>query len=484
MKKLSLRRKTAHTLLCLMACAVCILVIMLADSAEKKNGLRVDLSFNAITTHSETTEKLLNSLSEKVHVYALFSAGNEDLQLMELLDRYAAVSENFTWSKENLTRNPLLSQIVSSEVGDGAVTSDCLVVRCEKTGRTRVLSGDDYVQYSYNVDSGAYEASGWTYEKSLSEAVLYVTSSELPLLQFLTGHDELDADEAAAMEEKLESANYRVSRIHLALGDIPDPAAPLFILSPRQDLTKEELGTLYDFARLGGSFFITADFDDPDSLPNFFSLYREYGFEPLPGVVAADEKDRKSYYYNNSQLLPRMLPGDVTDYLYANDFTQIIMVGARAFEMPKESTASLITSPCLVTGETAYIRDFDETLKNEEISIEKQAGDREGQFALAITADRAFSDGTRSKAFIIGSSAVFTDKTGFMYANTYSGELLLYAAQYLSGAKTVSLDILPRQIVRPQLNYTDVLTPALLLTLAPLMVLVAAVAVLRPRKHL
>ena len=71
-----------------------------------------------------------------------------------------------------------------------------------------------------------------------------------------------------------------------------------------------------------------------------------------------------------------------------------------------------------------------------------------------------------------------------MYANTYSGELLLYAAQYVSGAKTVSLDILPREVVRPQLGYSDVMTPALLLTLAPLTVLVAAVAVLKPRKHL
>ncbi|MBR5231528.1 MAG: Gldg family protein [Clostridia bacterium] len=484
MKKLLLRRKTVHTLLCLLAVLLCVMLSLLADTAEKKNGLRLDLSFNAITTHSEETEKLLSSLQEKVHVYALFSAGNEDRQLIELLNRYAAVSDQFTWTQENLTRNPLLSQIVSSEVGDGAVSSDCLVVRCEATGRTRILSGSDYVQYSYNMETGAYEASGWTYEKSLSEAILYVTSDELPLLQFLTGHDELDADEAAAMEEKLKSANYRVSRINLSLGDIPDPAAPLFILSPRKDLTEQELNTLHNFARLGGNFFITADFDDPDQLPRFFSLYREYGFEPIPGIVVADENDRRSYYYNNSQLLPQMLPGDVTDYLYANEFTQIIMVGARGFEMPKESTSALITYPCLVTGDTAYIRDFDENLKNEEISVAKQPGDRVGQFALAVTADRAFSDGTRSKAFIIGSSAIFTDKTGFMYANTYSGELLLYAAQYVSGAKTVSLDILPREVVRPQLGYSDVMTPALLLTLAPLTVLVAAVAVLKPRKHL
>lgn len=481
---LALRRRALHTLLCALAVALCLMLILVMDTVENNNGLRVDLSFNSITTYSDVTEEVLGSLSYPVHVYALFSSGSEDLQLIELLNRYQAACDKFTWSQENLTRNPLLAQIVSSDLGDADVSSDCMVIRCEATGRTRILSGTDYVQYSYNTETGAYDAAGWTYEKSLSEALLYVTSDELPLLQLLTGHDELDADEAAVMEEKLTSANYQLTRINLALGDIPDPSAPLFILSPRMDLTADELQTLYNFAQLGGNFFITIDFDDPDELPNFFSLYREYGFEPLPGILVADANDAASYYYNNSQLLPEMLPGDITDYLYANDYTHIVMVGARALKMPGETDNSLLLSACLQSGETAYIRNFDETLSNEQISIEKQEGDLTGQFALALSADRAFQDGTRSRAFIIGSSAIFTDSTGYMFLNTYAGEFLLYATDYISGGETIQLDILARDAVRPQLSYTDITVPTLLLTLAPLMVLVIALAVLRPRRHL
>jgi len=479
-----LKRKALHITTCLVALVLCVMLILVTDTVENNGGLRMDLSFNAITTYSETTEKVLDSLTVPVHVYAVFSAGSEDQQLIELLNRYQAKSEYFTWSQENLTRNPLLSQIVSSDLSDGTVSSDCMVIRCEETGRTRILSGNDYVLYSYNTETGAYDAVGWTYEKSLSEALLYVTSDELPVLQFLTGHDELDEDETVAMESKLRSANYRIQRINLMLGDIPDPASPLFILSPRRDLTEDELQTLYNFARLGGNFFVTIDFDDPDDLPRFHSLYREYGVEPLPGVLVADEKDQSSYYYNNSQLLPQMLPGDVTDYLYANDMTQIIMVGARGMKMPGETDSSLLLTANLVSGETAYIRDFDESLSAEQISVARQEGDLTGQFALALTADRAYSDGMRSKMFAVGSSAIFTDSTGFMFSNTYSGEMMLYAAQYLSGKETISLDILPREAVRPQLDYTDMFLPVMLLTLAPLSVLVAAVAILRPRKHL
>lgn len=480
----SFRRKMLHTLLCWLSIALCLMLILVMDTVETNYGLRRDLSFNAITTYSDTTEKVLSSLPYPVHVYALFSNGSEDLQLIELLNRYQSSCEKFTWSKENLTRNPLLAQIVSSELTDDAVTSDCMVIRCENTGRTRILSGTDYVQYSYNTETGAYDAAGFTYEKSLSEALLYVTSDTLPLIQILTGHDELDADEAAVMEDKLLSANYQLARINLMLGDIPDPAAPLFILSPRMDLTADELQVLNNFAHLGGNFFITIDFDDPDELPNFYSLYREYGFEPLPGILVADAGDPASYYYNNTQLLPQMLPGDVTDYLYANGYTHMVMVGARGLKLPGETDNSLLITTCLQSGETAYIRNFDDGLSNEQISIEKQENDPTGRFALALSADRAYGDGTRSRAFIIGSSAIFTDTTGYMFANTYAGELLLYATDYLSGSETIHLDILARDAVRPQLSYTNITVPTLLLTLAPLMVLVIALAILRPRRHL
>lgn len=487
MKKpaLILRRRIWHTLSCVLMACVCVAAVLFMDAAEEKHGLRRDFSFNAISSHSETTQKVLSSLKTPVHVYALFSDGSEDLQLMELLNRYQAASKYFTWSQENLVRNPLLAQLISGEMTEAGVASDCLVVRCEKTGRMRVLSGSDYIQYSYNTQTGVYDVAGWTYEKSISEALMYVTSEELPVLQILTGHDELDEEEAAAMENKLQSANYQLVRLDLRLGDIPDPTSPLLILSPRMDLTERELDTLYQFAQLGGSFFITVDFDDPDELPNFFSLYREYGFKPLPGILVADENDPKSYFYDNSQLLPQMLPSDVTNVLYANDYTHIIMIGARALEMPQETDdPSLLMSVCLQSGDTAYIRDFDETMTNEQISAVRQEGDLTGTFALALCADRAFSDGMRSRAFIIGSSAIFTDSTGYMYNNTYAGELLLHAVQYLGGEEPIDLDIVAREAVRPQLDFAEPTVPALLLTLPPLMVLVIALAVLRPRKHL
>ena len=483
MKNFHLKRRTVNTALCLLFALLCTLSVVLCDYAENKYGLRTDLSFNGISTQSEVTKNVLHALSEPVHIYAVFSDGNEDLQLIELLNRYQAETEYITWSQENLARNPLLQQLVSDQLDDAGVTSDCLIIRNTNTARTRVLSAQDYVQYGYNTESGAFELTGWTYEKSITEAVLYVTADELPRVQILTGHDELSEADTFVMEEKLRSANYEMTRVNLLLGDVPDPAYPLMILSPRRDLRPDELQTLTAFTRAGGSLFITMDYNDPDAaaLPNFTALYREYGFEPLDGIVLAHEKDTAAYYMTAANLMPQMNYTEVTGVLKAAGFEQLILPGARGFKMPESTREDLLLEVCLQTSQEAYIRHIG---GNDEATLAQQPDDPTGVFALSLCADRAFSDGLRSKAFIIGNSAMFMDASGQMFAYTYSGELLLQALSYLQGGENIDLDIIPRDIAREQLHFDSAVAPALLAAAVPLIVAVLALAVLRPRRHL
>lgn len=89
-------------------------------------------------------------------MYAVFSDGSEDSQLIALLNRYQARTPHITWSQENLTRNPLLLQLASSYGDDSAVNSDCLIIRCEETGRTRVLTAEDYIERTYDAEQGMY----------------------------------------------------------------------------------------------------------------------------------------------------------------------------------------------------------------------------------------------------------------------------------------------------------------------------------------
>ena len=196
----------------------------MGDLLETRSAGRIDLSFNRVTTQSETTRQVLADLGQDVHAYAVATQGNVLTDLNALLDRYQAATPHFTWSQESLSRNPLLLQWVSDDAGDSAVTADCLIVRCEETDRTRVLTWDDYMRFSYDTGSGDYVWTGLTYEQALT-ALVYVTADDLPRVQLLTGHGELTAGETAVLEHSCPAPITRppASTLPRAARSIPTP---------------------------------------------------------------------------------------------------------------------------------------------------------------------------------------------------------------------------------------------------------------------
>ena len=479
MKKLNhMRRSATSLLLRLLAAVICIATVSIADILESRYALRADLSFNSVTTQSEATRNVLSHLTRDVHAYAVFSEGNELTDLSALLDRYQASSPHFSWSRESLSRNPLLLQWVSDDLGDSAVTTDCLVVRCEATNKIRVLTWDDYVAFGYNPESGQYEFTGLTYEKSLTSAILAVISDELPHIQLLTGHGELTREETTALESHLSNANYECIRIDLRHGDVLDESAPLLILSPTSDISDAELDQMLTFVQKGGSLFVTVDLTDPDQLPNLYALYRLYGVEPLPGAIVADPNDRSSYYSNPVELTPIMHSTDITQPLIAAEADFIILAPARALSLIGNGSVSLLQQVVLESGQSAYRR----VPEKDDVDLNQQPDDPTGPFVLAVLCDRGFDDGMRSRAFFIGNSSAFTSEQ--IYSLSYSNELLLQVLQVLRNSDNLDLSILPRDAVRPVFNDRGSQIPVLLLTVPPLLVAVLAVAILQPRKYL
>ena len=145
-----------------------------AEALEKKYGWRADLSFNSISTHSAVTKDTLEKLQHPVHMYALNRKGDEDAPLTELLDRYAAASSLVTWEQLDPGLNPALINRFSTDTETPGENS--LIVYCEETGRWRTLGPADYVSLGMDQETGEYAYNGWTYERSITNAIAYVTS--------------------------------------------------------------------------------------------------------------------------------------------------------------------------------------------------------------------------------------------------------------------------------------------------------------------
>lgn len=473
------RRYGSVSALLLVLLAASLAALNIGISAlETKNDWKIDASFNRISTHSEATRILLKDLPHGVHIYALFRKGDEDAPLLELLNRYSAANGKITWETTDPGLNPaLLSRFATT---DRVPAENDLIVFCEETGRWQVLGPDDYVSVSMDMETGEFSYAGWTYEKSISEAIDYVTRDRVPRVVILQGHGELDGEALKAFDDLMTGNRYEVVYEDLMDPDyIPDPQDLLVFFSPLRDITGEELAKVTDFAAKGGSFLFTRDFSDPTgSMPNYAALLRSYGFIPKDGVVIADEAAAGTYYSGTpTYLLPVMVNTDITMDLIGSGATQILLPGAAAFETPEETDRNLTVSVVLRSGETSYLK----VLTGSTVSIDRAEGDETGAFALALQARRITSEGYLSRAFIIGCSAAMTDEQ--VYSMTDMPQLIMRTSEFLLDAEASDLNIMAREALRPSLGVGSTGLGSVLLAALPLLVLLAALLVLPGRRN-
>lgn len=451
----------------------CVLASAVFDRLEKDKALRADFSFNSVTTQSEQTTKIMQTLPYEVHAYALFTPGMEDQALLGLLNRLASLSPNFTYSKESLVQNPMLVNTISSDLNDAQVTADSLILHCEATERTRVLNTYNYLEQSYDTAEQNFVLSGISYEKSIAEALVYLTMDTVPGVRILTGHGEIGETDTDYMETFLKSHHFELSRVNLLAGDTLNPNDLLMILSPQKDLTESELAAILEFSRAGGPVLITSDYSDPDSLPRFDSLYRLMGFKRKPGIVIAEGADLNAYIDNPLYLTPYMDMTEPTAPLIGAGQVRLRMPGARAFEIT--ALSNTVQAEPLLTSGMAYIKSVEKA--NQTLAYEE--GEETGQFYVALLSDYAHPDGTHARAMIIGNSAILLDS--WLHEVTYGSQFLLHMVNYLSPSEPINLSIAPKKLVREQMSIANPAVPVLLIVLLPLVTALAAVPVLLKR---
>ncbi len=456
--------------------AVCVLVNVGVQALETEYGWRKDFSFNGYASTGAETQKVADRLTQPIDLYLLYQGSEMDSQLMELLSRYRALSPLIHVFPTDIAKNPGILTRFKGDL-DTALEADTVIVSCEATGRYKVLSYDDFVTQGYNIDEGTFEVAGLAYEKHLTEALLYVTQEDIPTVGILQGHGELTEAELKNLTDFLTSNNYDSKGVHLLGGNSLEAVDLLLIADPQKDFSDGEIQAIDAFAKAGGSLFVMRDYTDPINLPNYFSLLRNYGVIPLPGVAVAGEKDEGSYYGERIYLLPYMCQLDMTLPLLAGKLDILLLAGACAFEDPPVPDSSLSVATVLKTGKTAYLRDPSDGNS----SIEKQPGDRTGELSLALYAHRTHATGNVSRLFAIGNSTLFTDE--YIYQRTFNEEFILQVMGQLLPQKTVSLDIMATSAFHPGLKAGSQTLGIGLIASVPLLILAAALCVLLPRRN-
>ncbi len=457
--------------------AIAVLVNVAVDSLETHYGWQKDYSFNGYTATGEETAKALETLTQPVTLYLLYQSGDMDSQLYEVLMRYHRLNDLITVKPIDLAKNPGFLNLFEGDL-QTSVTSDSVVVSCEATGRHKILSYEDFITQGYNIETGSFEIAGLAYEKNVTEALLYVTQSSVPVIGISQGHGELSTETMETLIDFLQANSYDVETVNLLAGDTLDGVDLFVIANPYKDFTQEEIETLQAFAQNGGSFFVIRDYTDPLDLQNYQALLNSYGIIPLPGIVVAGAEDSGSYYGERIYLLPYFNTLDMTVPLIENGMNVLLLVGASAFETPADQMdASLSAATVLKSGPNAYLRNTTEG----DGSIDYQEGDRKGELTLAILSARMHASGNVSRMFAIGNSTVFTDE--YIYQRTFNQEFILQLMYELLPQKNISLDIVAKTALHPGLTVQSAAPAAVLLITLPVLLLLLSLYVLLPRRN-
>ncbi len=468
------------TLLMALVIVIAVLVNIAVQWAEDTYGWRRDMSFNHYATTGEETEKHLARLENDVELYLLYQNGEENSQLLQVLTHYATLSSHIQVLPTDINRNPGILTRFSGDL-ETELAADSVVVNCPATGRYRVLDYGDFYTQGYDIAQGTFVVEGISYEKELTEAILYAAQDAVPTVGFLQGHGEYTLEDFATFVDFLASNQYSAKAINLLGGDTLDGVDVLLFACPVNDLDDTEIEKILAFTQEGGNLFVVRDYTDPvQDMPNYLALLRSYGVIPLDGVAVASEADTGSYYGETLYLLPYMAEIDLTLPLIIGGMDVLMLPAASAFEVPQEpgtGDLSLSVGTVLKTGPNAYLRDTTDGTN----SIQQQPGDRTGELPLALYAHRMHANGNVSRMFAIGNSATLTDP--YLYQRTFAEEFIIAVMNELIPENTITLDVMASAAFRPALTASSQQLGVALIVLMPLLCLLAALLILLPRRN-
>jgi ABC-2 type transport system permease protein len=241
------------------------------------------------------------------------------------------------------------------------------------------------------MDSSSYYMTGsastsFDGESEITTAIDYVVSDDLPVIYALTGHGE--AELSTTFSDSIEKANIETTDFSLLnVDEIPEDADLILINAPSSDISDEELTMLKEYVENGGHLLVmSGPLEENSSLPNLNSIIESLGVTINEGIVV--EGNRDNYAFAQPYiLLPNIESSDITDALI-DEKSNVIVPISSGLTIGSSSAVYSVTS-LLTTSEDAFSKIAGYSLD----TYEKEDGDIDGPFSLAVSASSQTSDG-------------------------------------------------------------------------------------------
>ncbi len=348
--------------------AILVAVNVLA-SALPKSLTRLDISSAKLYSVTSNTKVVVNGLEKDVTIYWIVQSDEEDDIIENLLGKYESLSEHI----EVVKKNPDIYPTFTQQYTDETVQNNSLVVECGE--RSRFIGYDDIYLYDADISAYSYNVS-FDGEGAVTSAIDYVVNEDQPKLYVLEGHGE--AELSAVFREQLEKENMELNSFSLLTAKtVPEDADGILIYGPSSDISAEEKELLAEYVSGGGKLMVLAGPVEDGTLTNLYGILKDYGVEAADGVVV--DTDRGHYAFQAPYvLLPDLAENEITDPLMKENYYAIMPI---AQGLMVQDTESGQVTELLTTSELSFSKADGYGLS----SYEKEEGDTDGPFALAVS---------------------------------------------------------------------------------------------------
>lgn len=345
--------------------AVNVFVSVLPSSLTK-----YDMSATKLYSITSNTKVAVNALEKDVKIYWIVQADEEDAVLENLLSKYESLSDHIQVVKKNPDVYPTFASKYTSE----EVDNNSLIVECGE--KSRYISASEIYVSQMAADGYSTETS-FDGEGAITSAIDYVVSEELPKLYVLEGHGEAELPETFA--KQIERENMETENFSLLNEDtVPEDADAILLYAPTTDISEKEKEILVDYVENGGKMMVAAGPTESGKLTNLYSILENYDVEAADGIVV--EEDREYYAFQQPYiLLPELQDSEITSPLAEENYYAILPI---AQGLKVNDTTGRVTE-LLKTSETAFSKKAGYDLE----TYEKEEGDTDGPFALAVSID-------------------------------------------------------------------------------------------------
>ena len=433
---------------------------------------QVDLTENKLYSLSEQTVQVLETVKEPVKFYGLWRPGEEDTNVMDVINLYMSKNRNISLELIDPDRNP--GFVMRYDKERKGISRGSLIVEGGKG--FKVIAPMDMYDLSQS-QSGGSSVTGIAVERRITSALLFAGTGVTPVVYELTGHSEIPLT-AIGLQDTVERENFVLQQLNLLLSDIPADASAIILNNPLRDLAEAEAEKILNYLEKGGRFLTLVDYNIQE-LTNLNRVLESYGLEYNYGIV----REIDPYYVaiDPRTEWPDLSTHDITSPLADKTKTPVVLLEAMSLSLLETKRRSVEITPLMTSSPSAFLR----TNLND-ASAAKQPSDISGPLLLgAAVTDPSWIQGNEPQARIgaIGSGSLLLLGVQGFDANR---DLFMNSLTWLQdrpetiSVRSKSLYLLPLRINLAQL----IIFGSLFILVIPLAFFTAGFVTWLKRRHL